>query len=324
MSFEDFIANNYEILDTGTPNEIRICCPFCGDSTFHGYINTAKSVFYCFRCEASPGGTQRGYNGYAFIKKIHGLKHREILKALNEENFRAPSVHTPSRNFSDFDPGKLDRLVWLKGERKAVDLPQGNLIRQDDPTKKGRAAWKYMRSRFGKYTKSICERFEFTYCTEGLFRDRIILPVYNKGEPVYFQARSFNPPSLQPKYLNPSAERPLFIPYAIKEEIILCEGYFDAMAIGEGAIAIFGSGLTARQRWRLYQFKSPNLTVCLDMDSKTVERSAIKLCRTLAHRYENLYIVLDLGGKDPADWGRDRAKTAIMESRKLFNIKLFL
>ena len=40
------------------PNEIRICCPFCAlagkppDTKYHLYINTAKKVYYCFRCGA--------------------------------------------------------------------------------------------------------------------------------------------------------------------------------------------------------------------------------------------------------------------------------
>jgi len=35
---------------TGNPSEVRYCCPWCGDTKYHLYLNTKYHVFFCFRC----------------------------------------------------------------------------------------------------------------------------------------------------------------------------------------------------------------------------------------------------------------------------------
>jgi len=60
---------------TSRPDEVRVCCPFCGDSKYHLYLNTDKQVFNCYRC-GEKGGVIR------FIALLTGCGETEVIEQL--------------------------------------------------------------------------------------------------------------------------------------------------------------------------------------------------------------------------------------------------
>lgn len=42
-----------EPISTRDKDEIRFNCPYCGDESFHLYVNCKKGVYHCFKCEAA-------------------------------------------------------------------------------------------------------------------------------------------------------------------------------------------------------------------------------------------------------------------------------
>lgn len=66
---------------TSRPDEVRVCCPFCGDSKYHLYLNTDKQVFNCYRC-GEKGGVVR------FISLLSGEQETEVLCRLKNKTGR--------------------------------------------------------------------------------------------------------------------------------------------------------------------------------------------------------------------------------------------
>lgn len=44
---------NFNFLPTGSDEEIRLCCPDCGENSYHLYFNTSKKLFNCKKCNYS-------------------------------------------------------------------------------------------------------------------------------------------------------------------------------------------------------------------------------------------------------------------------------
>lgn len=69
------------------PTERLALCPFCGDATYHLYINPAKERFKCQRC-----GTDG--NSVTLYARLHGITNAKAAFALKNE-FELPSTGTP-------------------------------------------------------------------------------------------------------------------------------------------------------------------------------------------------------------------------------------
>lgn len=58
--------------------EIRACCPFCNDSKYHLYLNTAKQVFHCYKC-GETGGVVR------FLALLTNTPESSVLEELKKK-----------------------------------------------------------------------------------------------------------------------------------------------------------------------------------------------------------------------------------------------
>ncbi len=305
-NFSDFIYSNYEVLETSHNNEIRINCPFCTDDKFHGYINTTKNLFYCQKCHTGSSATSRGYTAYVFLIRVHGLNPhaaRDLLFGKNEvERFKALA----SRDSIEQTIKELTATsVEEKEESEPIALPEGSYpLNKNAPPVFGKMAWKYMFMRLGSGAKDVCRRNSIHYCMWGEYKGRIILPVFDRGgRLVYFQGRAYFPRDLQPKYKNVHSERRIFLPYPIDPgaNVILCEGYFDALALGQDSISTLGSSLTSLQYSELLDVKPKRVTVCFDWDDAG-RQGALNLCRSLRLYVDEVSIALSMP-KDPGSLG---------------------
>ncbi len=69
---------------TGNPEEIRVCCPRCGDTKYHLYINIRLKLFHCFRCNYS------GKYKEDLIDEVLLLKTKKEVKKEQKSYLRIP------------------------------------------------------------------------------------------------------------------------------------------------------------------------------------------------------------------------------------------
>lgn len=115
--------------------------------------------------------------------------------------------------------------------------------------------------------------------------ERVILPVFEDGKLVYFQARSVTG---VPKYLNPTIDRGSVVPkYGTSGPVVLTEDILSAVRVGQVAQGwcLLGVVLDTKVLYQLQQQDQPVL-VWLDPDwdrpGRPGQAAAAEVCRTLA------------------------------------------
>lgn len=112
------------------------------------------------------------------------------------------------------------------------------------------------------------------YCTKGPYAYRIIIPFYERGRLVYFNARQFM--DVGPKFLNPPVEdfgvgKNLLMynvdAIHIYQHIYLVESATNALTLGPKAVALGGKILSNYQKTKLLSSPVENITIILDDDA---------------------------------------------------------
>jgi len=128
---------------------------------------------------------------------------------------------------------------------------------------------------------------------------RVIIPI----EGPFYQARAIYP-FIEPKYIHPKMESRhyLFNSIALElyDEVVVCEGAFSAMAIGENAIAVVGNKASDEQIARLVGSPVERFIVALDADARIL---AVELSKRLKRGGKTVTLWQYEKG-DPADGGR--------------------
>lgn len=113
---------------------------------------------------------------------------------------------------------------------------------------------------------------------------RIFIPIKYKGETVSWTTRSISD-NASVRYLSASPleeklnhKKLLFGEDYVSQAIVVCEGPFDAMAIGKGATALMGTGFSKEQVVKIARY--PRKFICFDNEAPAQQR-ARELCRTL-------------------------------------------
>jgi len=163
-----------------------------------------------------------------------------------------------------------------------------------------RHALAYLKKRnIGKYD---ILKYNIGYCKEGLYKNMIIIPTYNKdGNINYFTARSFEKDPYI-KYRNPSVSRDIIpnehlINWNIP--IVICEGLFDAIAIKRNAIPLLGKNIQSSLMKKIVTSIVDKIYIALDRDAM---KQALRFCENLMAEGKEVYLV-DLQDKDPSEMG---------------------
>ena len=258
---EDFLHRQFdEVLSYGDGTDLRVNCPFCAISTgdddtgAHLHVSLVKEVCHCFRCEYSSSWIN-------LVMKVTGGNYVQALG----EIYKVPS------------PSKIGDIESLWKEETVqvpdVDLPDDFQLLEEADTTLIRRARTYLTRRgfkkyhWKKYGLGVAKSLGF----------RVIIPI----EDNYWQARALLP-FLKPKYINPKAEsgHVLFNPGALDlyEEVVICEGAFSAMAVGENSIALVGKNPTRKKIERLKETSVEHFIVTVE---KGADRSMMLLSDAL-------------------------------------------
>lgn len=314
MTYFDSILGEGTHHSTSKGDQYSYKCPYCNDYKERLFVNINRKVYYCHNCEAK--GTMIG-----LLSDINHVTYGEALKIYREyegEYILPEEIENEIYN----------RLV-LKGEeleipKTAYELPEEFILLEEATGKAGREAVKYVKSR--GISMKVAEQNYLGYCADGKYKNRIIMPDFENGDLVYWQARTWLPaPKTKAekkwyrKVMNPSLseeDKVRNLNMYDKSDIIsnidhvlsrgmaiICEGKMDSLKIGPLGACIHGKVMSDTQFIKLVRNKDKIHTIVVMLDGDALS-SALKICDRLYKHFNNLYIAVLPQDKDPGDLSR--------------------
>ena len=256
-------------------NEYMYWSPFIQHHKPKLQINTQTGKWHCWV------SNQGGHNLFQLLKQVNA--DRTLYKELSDV--------LGSTYYSSEKKDKKEVILNLPKEAKP-------LWNGGDSVQKLHAL-KFVYER-GLTMEDIL-RYNLHYCLSGVYQNRIIIPSYDSdGQLNYFVGRDFYKGGM--KYKNPPIPKDIigFDLYVNWDEpIILCEGVFDAMAIKNNSIPLFGKTILPKLYKKIVENQVSHITICLDDD-------AFKDSIDMASKFMDNGIEVNfvkLKGKDPSDLG---------------------
>lgn len=235
LDIQGFIDRQFpESIPAGNPvTDMRVQCPFCGDEKYHLYISLDKQTCHCFRC---------GYSA-SWVRLVMDILGCKSWKAVGE------LYHKPRMVDFDKQINILSHTTIIKEALPSdVELPEDFKIATDSDGELGAIARKYLYSR--GYGNDVITKYSLGVAPSIPWR--VIIPI----EGAYWQGRRLYK-WMSPKYINPKfeAKAVLFNSRALRsyEEVVICEGAFSAISVGDNAIALIGKEPTDQKVDRLVQ-----------------------------------------------------------------------
>ena len=334
LNIVDIIENYIEVKKQGSS---FVCiCPFHADKNPSMHINPTKGFYHCFACKAGGDAFKfvMDYEKLSFadaVEKVASLSNftlsytkekqenkkelKSILPSLNAyfkdnlKHHKEVLTYLYQRALNDKDIAKFE-LGFAGASEDSIRLLQNQKIPLEDAMS------------VGALKKDENNEFYASFIW------RITFPIYDhKDLLVGFGGRTLNP-NVPAKYVN-SPQNILFdksrIFYAFniakeniaqKKEIIVCEGYMDAIAFHKAgfnnAVAVLGTALTEHHLPLIRRYDA-KVILCFDNDEaglKAATRSAFLLS---TNKIDGKVAIFQ-GGKDPAEL------VAKNESTKLHDI----
>lgn len=263
---------------SGSGSEVMTNCLFHEDEKGKLYISTDKGIFQCWVCHES--GTFRD-----LVRQVAKNRKKEI-------------------STKDFEGGvDLQPKPVILTEEEKIPWPESYQPLYNDIGEISHEAKDYVLRR--GITESQIYYYRLGYCLSGRYWGRIIIPTFNdKEELVTFVARDYTG-KLKPKVLTPPSKPGT---HGIKDyvfnlhraaplkHLLIGEGVFDAVSLGERGIALFGKTATNIQLAKIINKKPQRITICLDPDAKV---EANKLANQLVLHCPEVKIALLPDGVDP-------------------------
>lgn len=310
-------------------------CPFHSEKTPSFTMFAESGRFQCFGC---------GENGDAitFLMKKENLSYPAVVKRLaervgviiqtDEEQKKRNRGYLLNRKAAEFfqknlfTPSGIKALEYLQDERKlSVEaiktLGLGYAPDSFDNLKRYLLKCRFSERELVEY--SLCNQSE-NGCAYDVFRNRMMFPIQDAyGNIVAFGGRVLGDGS--PKYLN-SSETPVFHKgqhlFGInrakeygKEQMILCEGYMDVIALNSvgimNAVATLATALTVEQAELL---KKHTKRILINFDSDNAGQTATERALTIFEKAGLAAKVVSLdSAKDPDEYIKLLEKTRIFK-----------
>ena len=275
-------------------NNYAYHCPFCNHHKPKLEVNLTenregKNPWHCWACN------------------VRGTTVYNLFKQLKVEAGKFTELKSLVKTSKSIKETQVVSSVSLPNEY--ISLYNGN-----NSGIMARHALAYLKKR--NISKHDILKYNIGYCKEGLYKNMIILPTYDKnGNINYFTARSFEKEPYI-KYRNPSVSRDIIpnehlINWNIP--IVLCEGLFDAIAIKRNAIPLLGKNIQSSLMKKIVTSLVDKIYIALDRDAI---KQALKFCERLMAEGKEVYLV-DLQDKDPSEMGFENFTRLIQKTAPL-------
>ena len=287
----------------GYSDEYILTCPKCYDRKLS--VNLKKRRWRCFLCEDEIEGTGRG-GIFSLIRWVAEISSSEAARYLIHASDAASEAYgeiLPDPGFAKVRPKPSPGV--------ATGLPE-NCLAID-------GILPYMSKR--EISLEDARNFGLRCCTSGWLANRLIFPVWERGQVIYWQARAMwdEPPGQNfSKTLNPSRKRNgilylgsgdvlLNIETAAQfPRVAITEGPTSAIRCGPSAIATFGKHISGNQIRKLLDHNVSAVDFMWDGPSKREPQGAwpemIQAAHALAPFMDVRMIFLPEG--DPGDYPR--------------------
>lgn len=271
-------------------NDYGFYCPICNHKNPKLIVNAKTGKYNCFTCHPPT----KGQNPVTLLQKI-GASSETI---------------TEMKGYLGYLSKTEEKIVTTVSLPKEFD----SLLSEENSLEK-RHAMAYIKSR--GITENDIIKYNIGFCKSGKYRNRIIVPSYNKrGMVNYFIARSFEKNPVR-KYDAPVCNKSEIvglentINWAVP--VILCEGIFDAIAIKRNAVPLFGKTIPKSVMLKLVESQVKTVYLALDKDAL---REALDYSQTLLDMGKEVYLI-ELEGKDPSDLGFEKVTELLHRARPL-------
>ena len=288
-------------------------CPACNHYKRKLEINLNTGKYHCWVCGLS------GTSLKTLFKKLHLSSEllSQIYKNTDSLKKLPPSdISLISQLFNEGKPESTAEPVFLPDEYTSFFENSISTI--------GKHALNYLKSR--GITKYDILRYNIGYCERGHYKNRVILPSYDKyGNLNFFSSRCIYD-DMWMKYINSSTSKniigfELLLDYT--QPVTVVEGAFDAIAIRNNVVPLFGKTLSSKLKCAFISNDVKRVNVVLDNDA--IEDS-VKICEfMLKNNIETKLVQLD--GKDPSVLGFDKSwdminSTPVLDFETFFKTKL--
>lgn len=300
------VLNQNAKLRKGGTQASYFCC-FCNHYKRKLEINLETGQWHCWVCHSKGS-----YLGSLLSKLNAPQQYRDRAFELTKD------VRLVRKNNVILD----DKIPELPTEFRSLAFPPKLSSNFADDNQNYRLTLNYLKKR--KITfEDIC-RYNIGYCTDGEYRDCVIIPSYDaQGKLNYFSARMIFKNSFF-KYKNaPYCKNIIgfesFIDFS--KPVTLVEGVFDAMACRINTIPLFGTSIPLAVKEALVINKTPRINLVLDNDAlPQILEAAIEL-----QKWGLSINVVPLELKDPSEMGFYAVNELIEKSKRFdFEDKLFL
>ena len=330
-------------------------CPFHSEKTPSFTVFTRSNSFYCFGCGAGGDAitfAMRAENldypsAVEFLASRAGITIPQDKNELANMGMSRKRVYEMNLAAAKFFRDNLfdknvggDALNYFVGQRK-LSVATVKRFGLGYAPNNFWALTNHMRS-LG-FTEQelidgfLCGRSQKSGKLYDYFRNRVIFPIIDvTGNIIAFGGRVMD--DSKPKYLNTSdtpgfkKSKNLFaLNYAknhCSEQIILCEGYMDVIALHaagfENAVATLGTALTQEQARMLTKY-TKKVVLLYDSD-EAGQKATDRAIKILAEVGMDVRILKLNGAKDPDEYikkfGADRFRALLGESRTGFDFKV--
>lgn len=277
--------------------EIKINSIFCEDYKHHLWCNPSGGknhapygVFHCWKTDTKGSLV-------SLVMQVDKCSFEDALEILNSTNTKIEDLE---KKVAEIFEKKINKDVEL--EKTKIDLPRSTYTFDDLPS------MNFYRKRAEEYlSKRKISKNGLMVCTEGDYKNRIIIPYYNKKrELVYFNGRHLGESNLRylgpPKSLGIGKGDVLYVPEwpPNGDKIYLTEGEFDALSLKQCGFfsAAFGGKNLSEQQVKIIKPYIPVL--CLDAD-KAGEEALVTMGDFLLQKgFDNVFYVR--APKEYKDW----------------------
>jgi DNA primase len=268
------------------------------------------------------------------LNQLHEYKKKLEIDIISQRfncwicGFKGKSLSSLYKSLK-LDTSNLEKFVTINQKEIVTKLPQILLPNEfklitDYPNKKFK---QYLDNR--NITEIDCYKYQIGYCETGYFKNRIIVPSFDTcGNLNNFVARTILDDKITWNYLKPKGvDEDNIINFELlinwNKPVILCEGSFDAIAIGDNAVPLFGKNISSKLLQNLLRDSVEKIYICLDKDAL---KSSIRIIQSLRSFGKNVYFV-ELNDKDPSEIGNENmlqiiANTQQIDMRKIIELKL--
>ncbi len=291
----------------------KVCCPKCGDKRFRLLVNHRHGTFE-EAYDVPFGNKVRCFNESCDHTDFDD---RYLKPYMNKGRVIIPDDTTATGELMPaISPGRCAKLTSLTAN--------GDVLT-------------YLRNRKGGGfdPKMLEDKYNVSYCFDAaddfpLMTNRLLIPVYYHGMLVGWQGRAIDD-EIRPKYYTMPGfpkGRVLFNFDVAKSKpfVVVCEGVFDAIRVGDCAVAVLGSQITSMQSKLLYyNWKHGAMLILFDPDDEKAQeraRTTVKVCRDKDFFRGGVANIVLPEGKDAADMNHDEVWQEIYRQCEQQQIRL--